>query len=227
MKKINCCICAVIVSLLIIIGYYQFGNIRVCSGKIRNDQYMTEIPLKYYLKGKKLLDDLKNEKGDALRYTYAYIDDNKTPELIIGTGGTHADGMLLYVYRNNQYTFLSDLNVPGYLRYHPYGNIIQSDFGGQGYFQLAFTGLELDENFKYTYIDALTSDGSMTTYPDTKYYHNAGEEVFNYLGIDMPLGKDYTPIPISKSEYEELYSTLMGNVEEIVFLDYCYMMHID
>lgn len=218
-----------LVVLLISIGLFRYKSksISVCAGKIQNEEYMMNIPVRYHFKGEEIVKQLIDKTDDEqyLGYTYAYINSDSVPELIVGTGGTHVDGMKLYAYIDNEYIFVADLNVPGYLRYRPYKNTIQSDFGGQGFFQLAFTSLDGKHN--YTYTDSLMSDSGMANYPDTKYYHNAGEEIFSYLGIDMPSGKDYTPIPISESEYEELYSALMGDSSEIVYLDYSDMMKIN
>lgn len=207
-----------------------------------SEEYQTAILAYNESIGQNTINGLKEQRGGIgeARFTYAYIDEDSIPELLLGFGNSHTSGIYVLKYDADKHEidWIGEFSSFGEVKYVDHGNRIISQYGSGGLYMKIVSKIDGD---KASAVGAVTEDGDGGSYlnPDENsevWMINPG--MYYYAGYTLPEGADgshkdsYSSLSegtgpdavkvdfpdetyvVNEDEYNRIYSELLGGEEK-------------
>lgn len=123
------------------------------------------------------------------KISYAYIDEDDIPELLIGVWDSHPCGIIVFTYipDRDEAVFLGEFGIYGHISYNEKKNRIITSHGNQGYYMVNITTIK---DGRAELVGSVTMDGDgILIEPDSTELEPYYETLY-YAGYTLPKGVD-------------------------------------
>lgn len=153
-----------------------------------------------------------------INFTFGYINNDDIPELFLGQGSSHADGIFVYSYdyEQDKVYCLGELSSFGTLDYYEKQNMIVSQYGGMGRWYHTYEQIQEDGELHIIAISG--SDGGNVE--KIRYYW-----AYPYLQSDEEIFEDIK-YRLSEEKYNERKVEFLSEYDNVISIAYKDMIEL-